>query len=510
MLQPLGDSQAGTSSSTRLGTLSISYHYGSPKGVISLKEKTESKDPGNSEDPRSSLAKWANQNDEWIRRIVRYVLATNAEVSAEERTRAHKLFLEEKGFEERTLPAEPQVSLSKQAAVQPKPFYLTSMSSVRGVNALVENVTIDFAPGMTLFFGENGSGKTGYARILKCVAGSRSADDILPDINQDDNPSSPYAEIGFRIGDDQSSHEWTGDQSKSPFTLMSVFDTPSVHFHTDAEVGYTYRPSSLAVFDRVTRAVQYIADRIDSELATLGTDNTDLLRRFDNGSSIYPHIAKLGASTDLSVLQKMATLPDGTTDRMAELELANAQLTAGTIGQEIAVLAGLKKVLAEALSFTSVVQKLEVQEYNLAVTRLSGLREDQATLRESLLAADLPAPPDKTFEAFIHSGRAYRRHLESIGAHDDTRCLYCRQALGHDAVQLVARYGAYLESQIAEDIQNQETAAERLVQPLQDSSLASVQAYIEEVDGDIYNGPGIAHTGLGPRGVAEGTEEGVE
>ena len=171
------------------------------------------------------------------------------------------------------------------------------------------------------------------------------------------------------------SYKWTGEQSKPPFTLMSVFDTPSVHFHTDSNLGYTYRPSSLAVFDKVMRAVQYIADSIDRELATLGTNSAELLRRFSSSSSIYPHIANLGASTDLSVLRKLATLPDCTADRIAELELANAQFTAGTIGQEIAVLAELEKVLSEALDVTSTVQRFEVREYNLSATKLSELRE---------------------------------------------------------------------------------------------------------------------------------------
>ena len=134
-------------------------------------------------------------------------------------------------------------------------------------------------------------------------------------------------------------------------------------------------------------------------------------------------------------------------------------------------------------------RSFRVQEYNLALARLSDLHRDQATLRDSLFAAaDLPATPDQTWEAFIRSGQGYRRHLESVGARDDTRCLHCRQLLGNEAVQLIARYSNYLESQIATDIQEQEAAAKDLVKPLHDFSLAAVQAYIENVDGDTYKG----------------------
>ena len=69
---------------------------------------------------------------------------------------------------------------------------------------------------------------------------------------------------------------------------MSVFDTPSVHYHLDAELGYTYIPASLVLFDRVSREVQHIGGEIANALSKLGTDNKPLLSRFDSSASVYP------------------------------------------------------------------------------------------------------------------------------------------------------------------------------------------------------------------------------
>ena len=110
-------------------------------------------------------------------------------------------------------------------------------------------------------------------------------------------------------------------------------------------------------------------------------------------------------------------------------------------------------------------------------------------MRDSLFAgADLPVAPDQTWEEFIRSGQGYRRHLESLGARDDTRCLHCRQLLSHDAVQLLATYSGYLEGQIATAILEQEATTKDLVKPLQNFSLAAVRAYMDNVDGDNFNG----------------------
>ena len=130
-------------------------------------------------DPRIALTQWANKSDEWIRRIVRQVLNSSGQASEAELAQIYQLLKEEKGIEDRVLSAEPLIAKPTQALDQPEPLYLTRMSNVKGVNALVEGEHIDFGEGLTLLFGENGTGKTGYARILKRVAYSRSVEDIL-------------------------------------------------------------------------------------------------------------------------------------------------------------------------------------------------------------------------------------------------------------------------------------------------------------------------------------------
>ena len=459
-----------------------------------MSEKTELDVETYNQDPRVSLVQWANENDEWVRRIVRQVLNSNGEIAPDDRNITYQLLLEEKGVEKRTLPPEPLTAVTTPAFRKTEPFYLTRISNVKGVNALVENAHIEFAPGLTLFFGENGTGKTGYARILKCVAGSRSADEILADVFQSDSSAMPNAEIDYRIGEAESSYRWAGEQGQSPFTSMSVFDSPSVHFHTDDNLDFTYRPASLVLFDRVTQEVRHIASRIDDECQTLALDNSALLDRFDRNSSVYPHIENLGASTDLSELRELSTLPDDAEEKKSKLEISIAKLRAGATRQQIALHQGLQKVTVKAHSFTTIVRNLKVQDYNIALGKLLDLRKDQTTLRDGLFAAaDLPAPPDSTWDAFISSGQEHRRHLESLGAHDDTRCLYCRQALSQDAILLLTKYRDYVEGRIATDIQEQEESVADLAKDLRDASLETINAYLEDVgrSNSIYPQPDL-------------------
>ena len=91
----------------------------------------ETEETALSQDPRNTLAQWANTSDEWIRRIVRQILGSNSEVVEDERALIYRLFLEEKGFNDRALPAELPVANSAQTVGQPEPFHLSHISDVK-------------------------------------------------------------------------------------------------------------------------------------------------------------------------------------------------------------------------------------------------------------------------------------------------------------------------------------------------------------------------------------------
>ena len=60
---------------------------------------------------------------------------------------------------------------------------LLALRSCQGVNALTKDQELDFATsGLTVIYGDNGSGKSGYARLIKEAVGARHPAQILPDV----------------------------------------------------------------------------------------------------------------------------------------------------------------------------------------------------------------------------------------------------------------------------------------------------------------------------------------
>lgn len=106
---------------------------------------------------------------------------------------------------------------------------LYSMKHVEGVNALKSGEEIQFCEqGMTIFYGQNATGKSGYFRVLEHMAGGLLAKPVLHNIYAD-TPASPHCIIKYTLdGIPQIDYAWTNTDTckgEVPFNRITVFDS---------------------------------------------------------------------------------------------------------------------------------------------------------------------------------------------------------------------------------------------------------------------------------------------
>lgn len=447
-------------------------------------------------DPRALLARWANAHDEWVRLLVSEAITTGRAVGDPTIEKAYQLLRQEKALDPRVLPVVAELSFEARQDESAPQLTLTKLSEVHGVNALVAGEIIELDEGLTILYGENGTGKTGYSRIFKALANSRSADTILGNIEADTSEGQS-AKLEFKLGDVAQTSIWAGERGVSPFTRMSIFDSPAVTAHVDEDLDYVYTPASLALFNHVAAAIQDVTGKIDAVITALGTSGSGVLSRFQRGSTIYPQIEALGASTDLVELKAKAVTGDDAEERLDVLSQAVAALRANTIGTQITALKREQRVLKQAAAITKTLLEFDATAYNTALAKRAQLTADYRTFRSELFAAaDLPANPDDTWSDFIEAGEAYRQHLVELDVHDAERCLYCRQTLEGSARELLARYSTYLEDKISADISITDAALagfERQVTTIQADELASfIQEHEHESEDKVPTEAGEA------------------
>ncbi|MCI2266372.1 AAA family ATPase [Sediminivirga luteola] len=431
-------------------------------------------------DPRDMLSGWANASDEWVRYIVRHVLVGAGPLSSDEAAGAYSLFRQEKAFDGRELPTEEPLATLDAEDETIEPLTLTSMSQVVGVNALVEGGVIEPHAGLTILFGENGTGKTGYSRIFKALAASRTADVILGNIEAT-APKAQSALIEYTLGAEAKTYTWTGSQGVAPFTRMSIFDSPSVSFHIDDDLEYVYVPAALALFNHVIAGIKSVQAAIDGNVKELRSGPTGLLSRFPRTATVYPLIETLGASTDLEHLKSLTDTSADVDTRIAGLRRTVAALEADTISAEIKLQQRVERILKQASDAAMTVAGFNVDDYNSERDVLHGLQEDYRSFRTALFeAADLPADPDDTWSTFITAGEAYQSHLIELDAHDESRCLYCRQPLNESARALISKYSEYLADKITADITASEARIDAHSEPIISLRVSDAMAFAAE------------------------------
>ena len=407
-------------------------------------------------DPRRLLVDWANKQDGWVRRLVGLVLTSQRPLSGEQADGLFELYLAEKGLRDTTPEVEADLPYPTDAAAATDALQLVSLSDVSGVNALTPGATIDFCPGLTILYGENGTGKTGYARVLKRLSAVRDPESILPNIHASER-ATPTATLKFRLGDREETLVWHNEVGLSPFTRMSIFDSPAVNLRVDENLSYVFTPAEISLFGYVSSGIREVQER-GSRLLREMTSANPFLRYFQRGTVIYQQIEALGPATDIRALAALAELPKDATEEKERLERETAALRSDAAAGLLTVHREAVRTLRGLDAFAEAASSFDRDAYNEAVASLSALRDAYRQVREETFGpGDLPGAADDEWQRFIAAAARYEQHLGEPGyPHEGDSCIYCRQPLGESAMSMIRRYAAFLDDALSRQIDEQE------------------------------------------------------
>ena len=121
------------------------------------------------------IIEWSVKRPAWQQFVLRKV-ATGAPLSDKELDQLVEDVIAPAAAEKVTFGQE---HLPKSAAQDPA-VRLVSIAKLEHVNALASDLPLTFQPnGLTIVYGDNGSGKSGYARLLKRITRARHQEDVL-------------------------------------------------------------------------------------------------------------------------------------------------------------------------------------------------------------------------------------------------------------------------------------------------------------------------------------------
>ena len=152
------------------------------------------------------------------------------------------------------------------------PVSLVSIFHHRGVNALAEDQTLKFGPNLTVVYGDNAAGKTGYIRILKSACRARGQEQILGNVVSGATPLSPVVSIKYKCGPEPEPREWAGSGEDEFISRVSVFDTHCAAVYLTEKTDVAFRPFGLDLFDKLVKACRAVRAKLESEQRALASN----------------------------------------------------------------------------------------------------------------------------------------------------------------------------------------------------------------------------------------------
>lgn len=371
---------------------------------------------------------------------------------------------------------------------------LVSVADVRGANNLAPGQTLDFEPkGLTLIYGDNGAGKSGYARILKRACRARHSGKIEANVYDDQAPRVASADMTYGIGGVvQPVERW--QDSPQPHAILSaasVFDSDCAAVHIRERNEVAFRPFGLDVPDELAAACQAVKDALASEQKQLEKARNPIFATptWKATTVVGKALAALNTTTDAKKVEALATL---TAEETARLERLREDLSKNPTkaAAEQTVKADNIKRLIEA------VNGLATKTADHALLSVSTAAKEALLKREAArLAADnafagepLAGVGGDVWRTLWDSARRYSTEVAYHGqpfppSAGDAHCMLCQQPLGDEARARMTRFEEFIKQDAERLAGNAERAALTARQSLAAGTIGTraVRASLDEL-----------------------------
>ena len=439
------------------------------------------------------LADWAKNRHAWQQYALRRVVTGEPFSQTDVVTLADEIIASK-----HTKPAGPALKASDIGGVtNPEATVaLQSIHDLTNVNAILGSQKLTFAPtGLTVVFGDNGSGKSGYARIIKDVASARHHQPILVNVFTNSSNVPQKADITFLVAGIEQSSTWPN--AAAELRAVSFYDEACGDAYLSADSELNYRPSALVILDALIALCDAIRSEIDDRVKT-NNSTRGSLPALVSGTHAAAFMAQLDADTTAAALNAACALPEGWEDRYASLIKEESRLRATDPAQERARLEGLASKMEEVSSHIS---KVAISLSDSEVADAVHARKSAIELRA---AADLASSGSfdseplagvgsLTWRALWDAARTYSEQaaypgedfpVTSHGAH----CVLCQQVLCAEASDRLGRFHAFLTDTTAKSAEDAEEAVRTLTQSMRafDPTPAPVAALLAAVDGEQH------------------------
>ena len=409
-------------------------------------------------DVRQEIRSWLHQQQDWLQLAAEKLLSlgslTKADIEfiAEHlKTHAGQEVTSHRNLDGLNGPTELEAGLR-----------LIEIGEIEGIENLVPGSPLTFGKGnLSVIFGSNGSGKSGYTRILKSACGKPQAKTLQSNVFKSP-PEKQQCTITYRLSGTDQSIVWIANNTPiDEIRAVDIFDADADTLYLRQETEASYTPPSVALFrslaticDRVKARLQEEQNRLVSALPTLPPGYTNTVV-----SAAY---ASLNPDVDKVTFQLLTGWTENDQNTMDQLETRLRTADPAALAQK------KRNTKFQLEQFATQLRNAVTAVSPEQLETIRNARKKAQTKRQIAIEsaqvelAQLDGIGSNTWEALWRAAREYSQ-LAYPGqdfpvTDNDARCVLCHQLLTKKAPQRLHDFEAFVQGKVEAEAQEAEDA----------------------------------------------------
>lgn len=197
---------------------------------------------------------------------------------------------------------------------------IESIGDIRGIDDLSPKTPLDFGTNLTVVYGHNGSGKSGYTRILKKACGKPDAITLIPNVFKA-SPTEQICSISFNVNGTISTVKWIANSSPiATLRGVDIFDSAMGGSYIEEENEASYLPIEVALFEKLVNVFDALKIKLEKSQSSLPSKLPKRPTEYGNSKYIEAMFTRLKAETAPETLKNFYEYTDADEKSIESLE----------------------------------------------------------------------------------------------------------------------------------------------------------------------------------------------
>ncbi|AKR44327.1 AAA family ATPase [Methylophilus sp. TWE2] len=348
---------------------------------------------------------------------------------------------------------------------------ILSIGDIEGIDALAPRSPLPFSSNLSVVYGHNGSGKSGYARILKKICGKPNAADLLPNVFKG-NPEKRQCTVVANVNGESKTFIWqANDKPINELMSVDVYDSQTGIFYIDKEQEVSYVPNEVALFETLVIIFQRLQQKLQLERDSIKTKLPTRPTQYGDSKYISAIYDRLKHDTNIATIESYFDFTEEDTKNLALSEERLSESPSELATKKHRRVAQMSQLLNQV--------KTAVMSVSEAAVKLLNALEDEAVQKRNMARQAAEAIEAETsfdgfgddlWKAMWQAARKYSLQnaypdAQFPNIEQGAKCVLCEQDLGSEAKTRLAKF----ENYVIGELESSATAAESMNQKALDN-----------------------------------------